>query len=80
MPGLLEAFEPYGWRLIDAYTVVFGDLNESFHVWEAADAQAAIGALDSVAASETFGELFVAMRDYTEHEHISLCRKAPYSP
>lgn len=80
MPGLLEAFEPYGWKLVGGYQVMFGDINESFHIWEAEDAQAAVGALDSAAASEAFGELFVAMRDYTEHERVSLCRKSPYSP
>ena len=80
MPAMLEAFEPHGWKLTASYQVIYGDINEIFHTWVAEDANATVAALEAAGAQEDFGKLFVAMRDYTEYEHISLCRKSPYSP
>jgi hypothetical protein len=80
MAEVVPIFERRGWKLVGAWSTVFGDIHEVHDIWEVADANAVPATLAEVMADADFPEHVKALSEQIDRETLSLIAKTPFSP
>ena len=80
MAAVVPLMEQKGWKLVGAWTTIFGDIHEVHDIWEVPDANAVPATLAELAADDGFGEHFAALTEQIDREVLSLVAKTPFSP
>jgi hypothetical protein len=80
MAEVVPIFERQGWKLVGAWSTVFGDIHEVHDIWEVADANAVPATLAEVMADADFPEHVKALSEQIDRETLSLIAKTPFSP
>jgi len=80
MAQVVPVMEQTGWKLVGAWSTIFGDIHEVHDIWEVPDANAVPASLAELAGDAGFGELFQALTEQIDREVLSLVTKTPFSP
>ena len=80
MAVVVPLMEEKGWKLVGAWSPIFGDIHEVHDIWEVPDANAVPATLAQLAEDAGFAEHFAALSEQIDREVLSLVVKTPFSP
>jgi len=80
MAAVVPMMEQKGWKLVGAWSTIFGDIHEVHDIWEVPDANAVPATLAQLAEDAGFAEHFAALSEQIDREVLSLVAKTPFSP
>ncbi len=80
MAEVVPIMERRGWKLIGAWSTIFGDIHEVHDIWEVSDANAVPATLSEVVTDAGFIEHAGALSEQIDREVLGLLAKTPFSP
>lgn len=79
-PKVRGAMEARGCRMLHAFMQQTGRLNTFIHIWEMADANTYMDAVESLRRSEDIGEILAALSKSVVDETLTFATALPYGP